>query len=163
MCHHPSSIAQSPSPLAPMPEVVNCHLDLVTRSTPHVHLLVKVPMCQPPTVGLPDTLVPRSKPHIHPSPLHVHRHDTSQLYLLHVHRLSLCSTPADNTRTHTMFAIVSIKMHFSTLNMWFPSHSNTMHLVLSVRKCVRFLTLKVRILPKVTTTLVKCFNWSIHL
>ena len=118
---------------------------------------------QPTTISLLAVLVPRSKPHIHPSPLHVHRHDTSQLYLLHVHRLSLCSTPADNTRTHAMFAIVSIKMHFSTLNMWFPSHSNTMHLVLSVRKCVRFLTLKVRILPKVTTTLVKCFNWSIHL
>jgi hypothetical protein len=51
----------------------------------------------------------------------------------------------------------------STLNMWFYSHSNTAHLVFSVGKCVHLFTLKARILAKVTTTLVKYVNWSIHL
>jgi len=54
--------------------------------------------------------------------------------------------------------MVSIEMHPSTLNMWFSSHSNIAHLVLSVGKCVLLLTQKVRILPKITITLVKCFT-----
>ena len=65
-----------------------------TRFTPPlVLLLVNVPKCQPPMVSLSSLLVPHSKPLVHPSPLPVHRHDTSLLDLLHSRRPSLCSTP----------------------------------------------------------------------
>jgi hypothetical protein len=66
--------------------LLRLRLTLSTRSTPpHALLLVDVLKCQPPMVSLPSILVPRFKPHVCPSPLFVHRHDTSLLDHLHAY------------------------------------------------------------------------------
>jgi hypothetical protein len=64
-----------------------------TWSSPLVLLLVDVPKYQTLMVSLPTILVPPLKPHVRPSPLPVHRNDTSLLDLLHIRRPSLCSSP----------------------------------------------------------------------
>jgi hypothetical protein len=71
---------RSPSPLGPPLDLVTAIFARSTWSTPlHVLLLVDVVKCQAPMV----------KPHVHPSPLRVHRHSTSLLDLFHVRPLSL--------------------------------------------------------------------------
>jgi hypothetical protein len=93
--------------------LLRLYLTWSTRSTPlHVNLLVDVSKCQPHTVNLPATLVPRSKPYVRSSPLLVQWHDTSLLDLLYDRRLSPCSTHAhqhnQETFAHTlMLGLVS--------------------------------------------------------
>jgi hypothetical protein len=81
--------------------------------------LVDIAKCQPPTVSLPVSFVPRSKPHVRPSPLLVHWHNTSLLDLLHRCRPSQCTTPAHHKSRdmlhHTLKAMVSPKLNQSLI------------------------------------------------
>jgi hypothetical protein len=107
-----SSIARSPSPPAPLLDFLNRCLDLVNMINTCA-LACWCSQVSATTISLPAILVPRSKPHVRPSPLQVHRHSTSLLDLLHVRRSSPCFTPAhqhsqETCCTHT-HAMVSLK------------------------------------------------------
>jgi hypothetical protein len=80
-------------------------LDSVNTLTPMYTYACRCPRCQPPWL-VTRPLVPRSKPHVHPSPLPVHRHGISllDLHLAVDHRLRaphLHNTSQETCRTHS--------------------------------------------------------------
>jgi hypothetical protein len=104
-CHLPSSsIVLSPRPLVPPLDLVNRHFDLVNTVYSFAYTLAY----QCPQVSatrnqsLLATLVPQSKPHVHPSPLSVHQHGTSLFPSPWPSTVSLCSTPTHTTQLRDM-------------------------------------------------------------
>jgi hypothetical protein len=79
------------------------------------------------TVNLLAILVPRSKPHVHPSLFLVYLHSPSLLDLLHVRWLSLCSTPVHQHSQETCCTHILKPWLVSKLNQSRSSLTNTHH------------------------------------
>jgi hypothetical protein len=105
--------------------LLSLHLTWSTRSTPpHVLLLIDFPKCQPPTVSLLPTLVPHSKPHVHPSPLLVRQHSMSPHLLTNIAKRHVARTLMLGLVSNSTEAWSSPDNHSSQLSTY--GHISTM-------------------------------------